>query len=129
MKKAITAKQMVHFLNVLLKKDPEAVTKLFLTQSTCNEELCKTKTFLLPPKRGCKNRRVRMIGVLNGLFATNHTDPATISMITDETDSVIFGFTVLEEKDIKQGHGKRNAPSKKFSRCRKRELSEYMLAI
>jgi len=132
MKDSITPRQMVRFLNDALKRDAKAISALFLAQVDCNKELEKTRIFTLPGKTLDAPRRIRLIGLLNGMLATNHTDPGAIVMLVDFREKKVLKFKQLSKKDMKKGHGQRWSAAATYTYdSRKKAVTscEFSLAI
>ncbi len=93
MKKTITSKEMVDFLNDLLTYDKRAVENLFNIRVFCNEKLSEHETV----QCGCREKNVYtvgFIGILNGMFGIDDDSWGCISM--DIKQGKLKRFRLLE---------------------------------
>ena len=82
MKKKATPKEVVNFLNEILKTDSRAIETLFNTRVFCNKKLANHPTVQVGQfgKKPHEKYFVGFIGILNGLFGIDKKGWGCISM-------------------------------------------------
>lgn len=84
----ITVGHAVEVLNRMLKTDPAATTMLFQHVGvTCNDYLADDPTIQIGKDEEGLNR-VRLIGVINGLFGVDDNNWGLIAMTVDDSGNI-----------------------------------------
>ena len=104
----LSPQQAVNTLNELLELDREAISKMFMSRTSCNKKLADHPTAQCWSKyTDCgKEYGIRSVGVINALFGVFGEPPhehwGCIAISVDEKDSdTILKFVVLENGKIK----------------------------
>lgn len=94
-KRKITPKQVIDFLNKALKNDPIAISSLFQIRVYCNIKTAKHKSIQVA-KTGKDSYVVGLIGLLNGMFGSNKEGWGCIAIKCKGTE--IKKFILLKER-------------------------------
>ena len=94
-KKNISPKHVIDFLNEALKNDPIAISSLFQIRIYCNIKTAKHKSIQVM-KTGTDSYIVGFIGLLNGIFGANKDGWGCIAM--DMKGTKIRKFILLKER-------------------------------
>ena len=84
MKKSITVDEAIDYLNNLLQTDEKAIKLLCLDRVECNNELAEHSRCFVELKNN-KNS-VGLLGVINGMFASDKDSCGQIALETLEVD-------------------------------------------
>lgn len=94
-KKSITPKEVIKFLNEALKNDPIAISSLFQIRVYCNIKTAKHKSIQVV-KTGKDSYIVGLIGLLNGMFGSDREGWGCLAM--DMKGTKIRKFLLLKDR-------------------------------
>jgi len=93
-KQSVTPKEVVDFLNELLKVDRLAINAIFNSRVYCNKEMAEHPTIQVG--RNEEVTQVGIVGILNGLFGTYDNDYGCISVYIENGEIEEFRFHTEE---------------------------------
>lgn len=104
LKKQVKPKEVISYLNGLLKTDRLAIETLFNIRVLCNDRMAKHPTIQVG--KFFQRYVVGPIGVINGMFGTNSDGWGCIAMDLDKNNK-IKKFRLVRKNDILSSSKKR----------------------